>query len=177
MATVLTDKRGERFVDTVTRSDGKSALVVETGTDIEIGAIEIKDATTEDRANVVLRGDGKYALAVDVSASIAKTDKITTGQNNIASTSTSTLASYTVTTGKKSYLTQIIISGGNGTFEIKVDGSTKYIYRTSGSDKSKTITCQELQLSAGQVVSVDCTNDYHRSNVFDCTIQAYEVDL
>ena len=38
--------------------------------DLQIGAVEIKNSTTDDRANVVLRADGKYALAVDASLSI-----------------------------------------------------------------------------------------------------------
>lgn len=38
--------------------------------DLSIGAVEIKDATTDDRANVVLRDDGKYALCTDVDASL-----------------------------------------------------------------------------------------------------------
>lgn len=38
--------------------------------DLSIGAVEIKDATTDDRANVVLRSDGKYALCVDAVTTI-----------------------------------------------------------------------------------------------------------
>lgn len=41
--------------------------------DIQIGAVEIKDATSDDRANVVLRGDGKYALCTDVDATLSGT--------------------------------------------------------------------------------------------------------
>jgi len=38
--------------------------------DLQIGAVEIKDATSNDRANVVLRADGKYALCVDAVTTI-----------------------------------------------------------------------------------------------------------
>jgi hypothetical protein len=71
MAQVLTDLKAERYVDT-SNPDGKNRLCVDAYMegDIQIGAIEIKDADTNDRANVLLRDDGKYALAVDMAGDI-----------------------------------------------------------------------------------------------------------
>jgi len=70
MATVLTNKKGTHYADVRVRDDGTEALCVDMAGDIQIGAVELKDALTNDRANVVLRGDGKYALAVDMSSDI-----------------------------------------------------------------------------------------------------------
>ncbi len=70
MATVLTDIKGERFVDTVLRTDGRNALCVDMRADVQIGAVEIKDRDSDDRCDVVLRDDGKYALAVDMQSDI-----------------------------------------------------------------------------------------------------------
>lgn len=65
MATVITDRKAERFVDTATRADGKNALVVDMGGDIAVGAVEIKDATTDTRAVVRTNGANNSLFVLD----------------------------------------------------------------------------------------------------------------
>lgn len=71
--------------------------------DIQIGAVEIKDTITNDRANVRQDSSGDYRLLVD--AGVTSVDA-----NNVVSASThdtidSIKASYTVPAGKKLFIT------------------------------------------------------------------------
>ena len=70
MAQVLTNIHGTEYVDTRLRTDGRVALCVDMASDIQIGAVELKDADSDNRANLVLRDDGKWALCVDLSSDV-----------------------------------------------------------------------------------------------------------
>lgn len=66
-STALTDRDANKVVDVVTRGDGKEALAVDavlSASDIEIGAVEIKDGSSDQRATVDSTGALKIFDAV-----------------------------------------------------------------------------------------------------------------
>lgn len=78
--------------------------IIEVG-DISIGAIEIKDADTNIRANVIVNGDGDHRLLVDAGVtSVNPNDVVTASTHNNVDT---VKASYTVPIGKILFITSV----------------------------------------------------------------------
>lgn len=73
--------------------------------DIQIGAIEIKDADSDIRANVITNGGGENRLLVDAGVtSVDPNDVVTSSTHNTVDT---VKASYTVPASKKLFITSV----------------------------------------------------------------------
>lgn len=181
MGTVLTDIRGQRFVDTKVRGDGLTALVVDaslTVSDIEIGAVELKDANSETRVNVVAVGSQNAVLIKDVSE--YQKQKINNfGSSNVGPGATATLATYTVPTNKQFTYTGGIVGGtAEGEFTFDINTITLALVRNSGSNP--TIQVQFLEppdASAGSIIDLKVTNNSNKTRSFESTLSGYIIDV
>jgi len=149
------------------------ALVV---SDIQIGAVEIKDESTDDRANVVDIG-GQNALVVTNlgTSTVSRTPVNEFNTDTITSGSEDTLVSYTVPSGKV-FVLQGIEAGGlaDGKFTV-TDGSTTYaVTRNSGAERTKSVEFpNEPQFAAATVVSIKAKNGYTTIETFEGTIKGF----
>ena len=138
MAQVLTDIKGERFVDTKF-SGGKNRLCVDAElevSDIQIGAVEIKDGNSDLRADVEISALGKNGLVV-IPTEIAKQSINNFGNAVLAPDASLTLASYTVPVGKRFIFKGGVVGGsGPGAFSFRIASSTQCLVRNSGSNRT-----------------------------------------
>jgi len=161
MAQVLTDKRGQRFVDTVF-SNGQNRLCVSADLvveDIEIGKVEIKNATDDTTANVIPIGT-QNALAITDLVFQQKSTVMLFGATNIPIGSETTLVSYTVPAGKVFYFEQYIIGGNNdGELSAYVNGTKVSLVRNSAAARTQYVTFKNaIVLSAGNLVEIKAKN-------------------
>ena len=63
-STAISNRDSSKYVDTTTRADSKEALCVDLSADIQIGAVEIKNGSTDQRATVDTTGALKVFDAV-----------------------------------------------------------------------------------------------------------------
>jgi hypothetical protein len=175
MASVLTDLKAERYVDT-TYSAGKNRLCVDanlSGT-ITIGAVSIKDEGTGLTADVIDMGD-LNALAVVCVDEGQKTKINQFGSSSIASGATDTLCSYTVPSGKI-FIWSGAILGGNeaGEFSMILSSSNIARVRNSGSIRTIPLTFPEkVEASSGNVIEIKAKNIGYRTTIFEATLQGY----
>jgi len=178
MATVLTDKRGERFVDTVTIG-GKNRLCVDaslTVDDISIGAVEIKDGDSDIRLDVEVCGDYNAILTQDC-VDFQKTKINIFGQSLITKGSTLTVATHTVTAGKTFHFTGLTYGGSAmGEFDVELDGATTFLLRNTGSSLTQKQSFSEPpEVGAGKVINIKVENMFNKDGIFDVTIEGFEI--
>ena len=138
--------------------------------DIQIGAVEIKDGSTDQRASV----QGNGGLNVNVLSTPSETVGVGTNvYDDIVGVLTSTetdLVSYTVPTGKK-----FILTGGKGTgssdahYKLKIDGNTEAFYKTSYFDRVAKFFFDNrdgVEVAAGIVIKITVEHEESASQEF-----------
>jgi hypothetical protein len=146
--------------------------------DIQIGAVEIKDGITNDRANVV-PVSGVNALAVTDASEVIKSKVLIFGSALVAVGVTLTLATFTVPAGEKFIWEGSIVGGkGMGEFSFKVAGNRIALIRNSGS--APTIVAKFPRRSAPEasstlIVTVEVKNIDHTPRDFEATLNGYTV--
>jgi len=175
MATVLTDLRAERYVDTV-HSAGKDRLCVDanlTGS-ITIGAVSIEDPDTGLTVDIRTVGDLNALIVYDADE-LQKTRISEYGSSIISASGTDIPASYTVPSGKNFFWTGVIVGGEEaGEFQCRIDSTDKALIRNAGADRTKTLKFPEaLLLSESETADIRITNIGHKTKSFEVTIMGY----
>lgn len=146
--------------------------------DIQIGAVEIKDHDTGLRLDVETVYDFHAAMVYDaVEYQKARTNLF--GEDTVAKEDTSTLVTRTVAASKKYIVTAMLIGGdGAGIFRLKVDGSTEVKARNSGATRSPLIKFEEhYEASATQTILVEVESVESKTHDYEVTLFGYEVNV
>lgn len=145
--------------------------------EINIGAVEIKDHNTDTRLDVEVVGDYNAILVSDA-IEYQKAKVNMWGSTSITPSSTVTLVTYTVPSGKIFTLTQAIIGGRNcGEFEIEVGGSNIALIRNSGAHPTSIVKFEEPpEASAGTVINIKAKNIGHVTRPFEATMAGYTIN-
>ena len=138
--------------------------------DIQIGAVELKDWDSTTRADIHTVGSMNALLVQDVEENQRIVANIY-NQINISSSTESTIATYTVPSGKIFKLKQLVIGGNSdGTFKLEVGGSTWAIFRNSASERTKSIKFNEVLAGQGIIINIKCYNESHQTRTFEATM-------
>jgi len=142
----------------------RTLLTVE---DIQIGAVEIKDGSSDNRAVVTSGG----ALLV-TSTGVAGTPVNVYNQITVPATTELTLATYIVPVSKTFYFGQVIVGGdSSGRFKIRANASILFIARNNAAQRTLPITFKsEPQLAAGNTVDILVYNESNQTRTFEGTI-------
>jgi len=147
--------------------DSDNRFPVDIRGDIEIGAVEIKDGTTDNRA--VVTADG--ALLVTTAGTIGVPVNVY-NQLDVPSATQLTLLTYTIPTGRALHFSQFMVGGNSdGTFTIRANGSILAFVRNNAAQRTISITFKnELEINAGNVVSILVYNESNVTRTFEGTI-------
>ena len=169
-----------RDVCIVTDGDGKHRLCVDaalTVTDINIGAVEIKDGDSGTRVDVEEVYDYNAIMVYDA-IEYQKTKVNVFGTAMVASGASVVLSSFTVPASKLFNFTSAVVGGaGSGKFELVVNGSTVMVLRNAGADRTKEHKFIETpEANATEVVEIKVTNCSNVSADFEATLSGYTVN-
>lgn len=182
----------DKFIPIKITNDGSLALGTSISlemSDIQIGAVEIKNSTTDDRVTVNTDGElfvqghtygydgaawqkihttllsGNYALDVNVAAFaplITANVVNLYGEATVPVATETTVVSYTVPVGKTLHIYGMIGWGDwDGEFFVKVDGAMKAGGRTSSATRTLSLDVKNAPIIAlsGQVVTIRTYTD------------------
>lgn len=145
--------------------------------DIQIGAVEIKDHDSTTRLDVETISDYNAIMVRDV-VEFQKAKVNVFGSTSVTPSSTVTLATYTVPSGKVFVLTGGIVGGRmHGHFEFEVGGSTVAVVRNSGANPTIQVKFHEPpEASASTVINIKLTNDGHNTRPFEALLSGYTIN-
>ena len=145
--------------------------------DIQIGAVEIKDGDSDTRADVAEVG-GNNGLVVQNAIDQAKSKVNIFGSTTVSPGVTVTLATYTVPVGKAFTFTGGIVGGtANGEFHFEIAGSDIAVYRNSGSNPSCQLRFVEPPTAtAGSIINIKVKNCDNKTRIFESTLSGYTLD-
>lgn len=146
--------------------------------DIQIGAVEIKDDTTDTRANVLVVGGTNAIITRDVIQQ-TKTSVNSFGSAIITPSATVTLATFTVATGTSFTFVGGMVGGDEvGEFHFEVAGSDIGLFRNSGANRTAIVKFPEPQtVGAGTLINIKATNIGHKSKQFEATVSGYSIPV
>jgi len=171
---ILVDENGNPYTSS-NKLPVEASIIVE---DIEIGAIEIKDASTNDRTNVINVGTKNALLVKDITDQ--QKQKINNfGSANVAPSATVTLATYTVPGGKRFIFTGGIVGGNEiGEFYFMIDVNTIALIRNSGSNPTIVAKLVEQpEASAGSTIDIKVINISNKTRSYEATLNGYLIDV
>ena len=145
--------------------------------DVQIGAVEIKDETTDDRVNVVAC-KSKNALLVQDCLSAQKIASVNLFvQSNVGAGLTATLSSFTVPVGEEFFFFLAKVGGnGSGKFSLEIGAVVKDFARNSGSQRTVRMGEGEtIVATAGQVVNIKVTNIHNQTKQFESRLSGFTI--
>jgi hypothetical protein len=136
--------------------------------DIQIGAVEIKDATTNQRA--IVDANGRLLVSAETIVLTNPFDKF--GTSMVAASASAVIVTHTVPVSEEFNFTGATLTGDEyGYFEFQINGITRASWRTSGSSRSAAISFPSpFKAVAGDVVDIKVTNEGNKTRSFDATI-------
>ena len=142
--------------------------------DIQIGAVEIKDSITDERANVVSIGD-KNGIITQNLIEQTKTSVNSFGSAIVSPGLTVTLATYTIASDKAfTFIGGIVGGDESGEFHFEVGGSDIALVRNSGSQRSIIVNFPESQkVGASTVINIKVKNLGNKTKQFEATLSGY----
>lgn len=142
--------------------------------DIQIGAVELKDGSSNQRATVT--SEGALKVTFDGASSSIASDLF--GKQMITASDFATLVTKTIATGKIFDFSGVILNGDEyGYFEIKVNGDVRVSWRNSGSKRSSTIPFpSKIETIAGDIITIIATNNGTETRSFEASIFGDERD-
>ena len=170
----IKDREFQKFEDVNGEVAVRTTLTVG---DIEIGAVEIKDGDSNLRADVEAGVSGKNGIVVIIDE---KTRSIVSvfGSAVISPSATSTLATFTVPSGKRFIFSGGIVGGGESAeFSFIVASATVCLVRNSGSNRTIVVLFPTApEASASAVIDLKAKNVSLKTKTFEATISGYTVD-
>lgn len=145
--------------------------------DIQIGAVELKDHDSSTRSDIEVERDYN-ALLVRDAIEYQKVRLTPFNSDSVGSGATLTLVSHTVGVGKDFEWTGVLVGGNaSGLFTLFVNGSQVGSVRNSGSERTKPVRFPELfEATDGDVIEIKVTNLSHKTETFEATMFAFEVN-
>lgn len=178
MANVLTNIRGTKYADVVTRDDGIDALAVDMRGDFQIGAVELKDRDSNTRADIETIGNYNGLLVKDVTE-FQKQKLNNFGSASVSPGATITLATYNVPAGKRFVYSGGIVGGTEqGEFTFDINLVTQALIRNSGSNPTIQVKFIEPpEASAGAVIELKVKNISNKTRSFEATLSGFLTDV
>lgn len=153
-------------------------LPVQMSSDIEIGAVEIKDSNTDTRVDVEPVGPYNAILTKDITE--FQKQKINNfGTATVAPSATITLATYTVPVGKRFIYSGGIVGGTEvGEFYFDINANTQALVRNSGSNPTIQVRFIEApEASGGSTVDLKVKNISNKTRTYEANLSGYIVDV
>lgn len=146
--------------------------------DIEIGAVEIKDGASDTRVTVITTNNVN-SLAVTLYPNPSKAKVTNFGSSSVASGATITLATYTVPASKRFYFMGGMIGGNeSGEFTFEINSVVVGLYRNSGSNRSAVVTLlNEPEASSTAVIDIRVKNIGDKTRTFEATLMGYTLPV